>query len=194
MKKITEAQRRVLDSINKFHQKHGYSPTVREIAKDLNLKSTKAVFVHIKNLQKNGQIDKTSGKSRAISILSCFSIVPLLGRISAGVPLNSESIIEDSFIMEGANTEKFFLKINGESMTDAGLQDKQMVLIDRSLKSVSGDIVVALLNGELTIKRLKSEKGRIYLIPENNKYKAIEVKITDEFTIIGKVIGYIKTL
>lgn len=194
MKKITDAQRRVLDSINKFRKNYGYSPTVREIAEDLSLKSTKAVFIHLKNLQKNGQIEKTDRRSRAISAKSGFSIVPLLGRISAGIPLNSESSVEDAFLMEGVNKERFFLKINGDSMIDAGLDDKGMVLIEKSLRCVNGDIVVVLLNGELTIKRLKTENNRISLIPENKKYKPIDIKETDEFLIIGKVVGYVKSI
>lgn len=194
MKEASRAQRRVLESIEKLRKKSGYSPTVREIARDLGLKSTKAVFVHLKNLQSMGLIERGERVSRGISSRQDFSIVPLLGRISAGLPLSSESRIEDAFIMEGANRERFFLKINGESMVDAGLENNGMVLVDRSLRCKSGDIVVALLNGELTIKRYREKEGEVLLVPENKNYSPIKVKKSDEFALMGKVIGYIKSI
>ncbi|MGE3063153.1 MAG: transcriptional repressor LexA [bacterium] len=194
MKEASRAQRRVLESIEKFRNKNGYSPTVREIVSDLGFKSTKAVFVHVKNLQKIGLIDKNDRISRGIISRGEFSIVPLLGRISAGLPLASESNVEDSFIMEGVNKNRFFLKINGESMIDAGLEHNGMVLVDKSLHCIDGDIVVALLNGELTIKRYAERNGEISLLPENEKFSPIMIKKTDDFSIIGKVVGYIKSI
>ncbi|MDD3802967.1 MAG: transcriptional repressor LexA [bacterium] len=194
MKEVSGSRKKVLESIEKLRKRSGYSPTVREVASDLGFKSTKAVFVHMKNLHDMGLIERKSGISRGISSRDDFSIVPLLGRISAGLPLSSESDIEDSFIMEGSHKERFFLRINGESMTGAGLEHNSMVLVDRSLQTKSGDIVVALLNGELTIKRYFEKENEIFLLPENEKYSEIEIKKTDDFSIVGKVIGFIKSV
>lgn len=191
--RMSRAQRRVMDAIRKLFAHNGYAPTIREIAHALGLKSTKAVYVHLQNLEALGYI-KRNGKARVIEMASDYMDIPVMGVISAGKPVNAQEYMEDVFHIpreEGAG--RFFLRINGESMSGAGLMPGDLVLVDKSGDVRNNDIVVAMLNGEATIKRFVKRGLDIVLQPENPDYSAVHVNTSeDDFDIIGKVVGHLK--
>ena len=192
MEELTSAQKRVLGTVKEYHVLKGYPPSIREIAQSLGYKSTKAVHVHLKNLEEKGYIRRSSG-ARSIEINSEFMRIPVLGVISAGRPLLSEEHMENMFIIpEAEGSGRFFLKINGDSMTGAGLENGDMVLVDRNSEAKNGDIVVAIVNGESTVKTLVKQSDRIILRPENPDYQPLIVGSNDDMRIIGIVVGNLK--
>lgn len=192
MENLTAAQKRVLDTVKEYHIMRGYPPSIREIAESLGYASTKAVHVHLKNLEKKGFIKRGSG-ARSIEINSGFMDIPVLGVISAGKPLLSEEHMDSMFIIpEAEGSGRFFLRINGDSMTGAGLENGDMVLVDRNSEAKSGDIVVVVVNGEATVKTMIRKDNSIVLRPENPDYQPIIVRNNDDMRIIGIVVGNLK--
>lgn len=191
--KLSRAQQRVMDAIRKLFALNGYAPTIREIAQALGLKSTKAVYVHLKNLEILGYI-KRNGKARVIEMTSDYVDIPVLGVISAGKPVDAQEYMENVYHIpreEGAG--RFFLRINGNSMQGAGLMPGDLVLVDKTHDVRSNDIVVAMLNGEATVKRFVKRGLDIMLQPENDDYSTVHVNIReDDFELIGKVVGHLK--
>lgn len=180
-----DTRRRIYEFIKGFYEKNRIPPTIREIAKSLGFSSTKAVKVHIDNLVKEGLIKKEKGKARGI--YPVLVGLPVIGRVPAGKPLLSYENIEgyiDISSFEGC----FLLKVTGDSMINAHIQDGDYVIVKPQDKAWHGDIVVARLNDEFTVKRLKLKNGKYVLSPENDKYKDIE----GDFEIIGKVKGVIR--
>lgn len=189
--KLSAAQKRVLDAVKGFYILNGYPPSVREIAEKLGLRSTKAVFVHLRNLEDMGYI-KRSRSARSIELNTEYTDIPVLGIISAGRPLLSDEHLENIYSMpakEGIG--RFFLKIHGDSMTGAGFNDGDMVLVDKNSNVRSGDIIVAIINGESTVKRFIDSNEGIYLKPENPHYEPINVDDSSDFMILGKVVGHL---
>ncbi len=192
MMEVGGTKKRVLDIIRHYQALNGYPPTIREIAEKLELKSTKAVFVHLKNLEQDGYI-KRSKKARAIEILPQYVNIPIMGVISAGKPLLTQEYMEQIYhIPHEEGIGRFFLKIHGDSMVDAGLNSGDMVLVDKNQSAKSGDIVVAIINGEATVKRF-IKKGITFLLkPENKYYDPITINPQeDEFEIVGTVVGHL---
>ncbi len=192
MNNITKTDLKILSAIKEFYNTHNFPPTIREIAKILHYKSTKAVFVHLKKLEQAGYIKRNS-KARNI-IINRFKSIPILGNVSAGKPLLSEEFIEDSYNIPIDIKGDFFLKIKGESMINAGLENGDLVLVRITDDLKNGQIGVFMLNGETTIKRFIFKRNSIILKAENPKYKNIEITKEDDFRIIGKIIGHMKLL
>ncbi|GFN36483.1 transcriptional repressor LexA [Tepidimicrobium xylanilyticum] len=196
---LNQVQFEILHFIKSQIQKNGYPPSVREICKGVNLKSTSTVHRHLEKLETKGYIRKDPTKPRAIEVLdkeedSLFTSkktvdVPILGKVTAGQPILAVEHIEDTFPVPIEIAERgplFMLKIQGDSMVDAGILDGDYVLVKQQNDAINGDIVVALLGDEATVKRFYKEKDYIRLQPENEAMSPILAK---EVTILGKVIG-----
>lgn len=172
--------------IQDFVEDHGYPPSIREIAKKVRLKSTKGIKVHLDNLAKQGLIDKVSGQARSIRIKP--RSLPIVGRVAAGLPELAFEDIEGYF-SPSQWRDCFLLKVNGDSMIDAHIYEGDLVVIKPSKEALNNDIIVANLDGETTVKRLKKIGSSFVLKPENKSYPIIKGK----FEIIGKVICVIRS-
>nr|WP_317284006.1 transcriptional repressor LexA [uncultured Sellimonas sp.] len=197
---ITKKQSEILEYIKAQILERGFPPAVREICEAVNLKSTSSVHSHLETLEKNGYIRRDPTKPRAIEILDDnFNLtrremanVPIIGRVAAGEPLLAEQNIEDYFpipVEKLPNNQTFLLKVQGESMINAGIYNKDYLLVEQKNTAENGEIVVALVEDGATVKRFYKEDGHYRLQPENDTMDPI---IVDEVTIIGKVIGLMR--
>ena len=200
MEKLTERQKDVLNYIKSYIVSHGYPPTVREIGKALDISSPATIHVHLKNLEKKGIIRKEGAKNRAIELLieNEFATkddgvrkVPLLGKITAGSPIEAIEMPNEFFSLPAyllpKKKEVFVLKVSGISMINAGILDGDMVIVERTNTARNGEIVVAMNDeNEVTLKTYYKEKGHIRLQPENDNLEPIILK---NVTILGKAIG-----
>ena len=181
-----ETKDKIIEFLKEFTAKKGFAPSVREISSHLGFKSTKAVKVHLDELAKKGIIEKKKGIARGISLRNRG--MPILGRIAAGKPtLEFEGI--DGFFSLDKWRYNFLLRVKGESMIGAGIHEGDLVVIDRKREPVKGNIVVALVEDETTVKKLEKENGNWILKPENPDYPIIE----KNFEVIGVVIGVIRS-
>lgn len=195
-KRKPEKQLEVYEFIKKHILEKGYPPSVREICKGVGLSSTSTVHGHLSKLEKNGLIRRDSTKPRTIEILKDSPIkkemidVPILGKVTAGNPILAVENIEDTFPIAlsfmPSNKDLFMLNVSGESMIEAGILDGDLVIVEKTSSAQNGDIVVALIENEATVKRFYREKRYIRLQPEN---KLMEPIIVNDCAIIGKVIG-----
>lgn len=201
---LTERQRQVLQFIKEEIRAKGYPPSVREIGEAIGLSSSSTVHGHMARLEEKGFIRRDPTKPRAIEVLDeTFALprkrtvnVPVVGRVTAGQPIFADQNIEDHFplpadFVRGDETDLFFLTVQGESMIDAGILDGDYVLVRRQQSAVNGDIVVALIEDEATVKRFFKEQGHIRLQPENRFMDPI---IVPNAQILGKVVGLIRHL
>ncbi len=175
----------------------GYPPSVREICDAVGLKSTSTVHGHLSRLEKKGLIRRDPTKPRAIEILDTFYEgqqqeivhVPIIGNIAAGTPILAEENIEDTFpipIEYIHNDTVFMLRVKGKSMIEAGIYDRDLILVRQQNDAINGDIVVALIEDYATVKTFYRERDFIRLQPENSAMSPIIVK---DVLILGKVIG-----
>ncbi len=199
-KKLTPRQEEILTYIKKYTAMHGYPPAIREICAGVGLNSPATVFVHIKNLEKNGYIKSTNNKFRTIELLVDNEYleknedvvkVPLLGKITAGSPITAIEQPDEFFDLPASlvpkNGEVFTLHVSGESMINKGIYDNDYVIVKRQNDAKNGDIVVAMTNeNEVTLKTFYKEKDHIRLQPEND---TMEPLIFPNITILGKAIG-----
>lgn len=208
MKKLADPQQVILDYMIAFTEEHAYPPSVREICAAVGLKSTATVHTHLKNLEKRGLITRDPSKQRAVFINTDQLpeeekkqyAVPLVGRVAAGLPILAAENIEDAFplpdvLMHGKEPEEvYMLRVNGESMRDAGIRDGDILVVNHNCNCTNGDIVVARVQGEsATVKRFFREKDRVRLQPENDLFDPIYVAF-DEVEISGKVIGLLRSI
>lgn len=203
--KITQRQKEILDFIQDYVDFNGYPPTYREIGKRFNISSTFGVKRHIDSLIKKGLLSSESRSSRTLSLVVNNSPIkekniieiPIVGRVAAGSPILAEENIEGNLSIDknliGGRTECFGLKVRGDSMINAGILEGDLVIIQPQKEAQNGDIIVALLRDEATMKRLVIENGKIYLVPENENYEPIVVENPEEFSIIGKVVGVFRS-
>ena len=194
---LNNKQKQILDFINLSIKNEGYSPSVREICLAVNLKSTSTVQYHLNKLIDLGYINKANNKSRSIRSKDTKKkeTIPILGEISAGQPLLAEEnfIGEVTYIKENKNNSLFALKVNGDSMVDAGLFDNDLVIIDKDTQPQNGDIGAFLINDiEATVKYLDTVANVKYLIPANKNYS--NIKVDENITSIGKVISLIRDM
>ncbi len=169
------------------------SPTVREICKDLNIKSTSTVHRYINELCENGLIVKASNHNRSIQLAhASVTRVPILGPVAAGAPITAIEDIEGYVPFDGSmfgSDDLFALRIEGQSMIEIGIFDGDLVIVEKTSTASNGEIVVALVEDEATVKRFFKEDGHYRLQPENEAYEPI---IVDEVNILGKVIAAIR--
>ena len=194
--KITAKQQEILEYIKEEILKRGYPPAVREICEAVNLKSTSSVHSHLETLEKNGYIRRDPTKPRAIEICDdSFQMVrtemvslPVVGQVAAGTPILAEQNIEQYFPvpaeMVPTGEPSFVLKVKGDSMINAGIFSGDQIFVQSCNTARNGDIVVAVLDDTVTLKRYFKESCRIRLQPENPDYKPI---FTQNVKILGKL-------
>lgn len=201
-KVISRRQEQILDYIKAETETQGYPPSVREIGRAVGLKSTSTVHGHLAQLERKGYIRRDSSKPRAIEMLPAAGIlprsasvtVPLVGRVTAGLPVLAVENIEDYFPLPkdfGEQGTLFMLRVTGDSMIEAGILDGDYVIVRQQENAENGEIVVALLEDEATVKRFFKEKGKLRLQPENRFMDPI---IVEDASILGKVIGVVRRI
>jgi len=193
----TVSQQRVLDAYQDYLSRKGKAPTYRELAESLDL-PVSAVYKAISRLERNGYLVRTAGKRRSIEVVksasdleSSLADVPLVGQVAAGQPVLAPENIQGHVQVDRAIVKSgthFALKVKGTSMTDAGIKSGDVVIVRQQVLADHRDIVVVLLNNESTLKRLYSRDGAVKLLPENQRLRPIEVKVEDDFRIVGKVV------
>ena len=192
MKPLNEKQQKVL-SFRQERAQDGLPPTVREICAAAGIKSTSTVHAYLKTLEENGYISRQSGLNRAIRLPGeSVARVPLLGKVTAGQPILAVEEVEDYVPYSGGGYqpgELFALRVSGTSMINAGIFDKDVVIVHKTPTAVNGDIVVALVGDEATVKRFYKENGHFRLQPENDAFEPI---IVDEVSILGKVVSLVR--
>lgn len=193
MKPLNEKQQRVLVFV-KERLGDGIPPTVREICDACGIKSTSTVHAYLKRLEEEGYIDRMDGLNRAIRLPGeSVTRVPLLGKVTAGLPILAVEEVEDYVPFSGGSQygagELFALRVTGTSMINAGILDRDVVIVRRTNTAQNGDVVVALIGDEATVKRIYVESDHIRLQPENPEYEPIIVK---EAIVLGKVISLVR--
>ncbi|MEE8377986.1 MAG: transcriptional repressor LexA [Candidatus Aminicenantaceae bacterium] len=195
---LTEKQKKVLEVIENFFLAYGYSPTIRQLGKLLDMTNPSAVFKHIVSLEKKGYLKRDRGGVSLTSVSASVEAqvtVPLVGLVPAGQPretfeISGEGIDVPAWMVGRKRGNIFCIQVEGKSMVDAYIDDGDRVLLERTSTTNSGDMVVALLNdGSVTLKRLRLEKGKAFLVPENPEFEEIEV---EELKVLGRVIGVLR--
>ncbi len=200
--KISAKQREILEYIKQEILNRGYPPAVREICEAVHLKSTSSVHSHLETLEKNGYIRRDPTKPRAIEIIDDnFNLtrrevvnVPMLGKVAAGQPLLAVENITGYFPIPAEfmpNADTFMLKVQGESMINAGIFDGDQILVEKQETARNGEMVVALVDDSATVKTFYKEDGHFRLQPENDTMDPI---IVSDCSILGKVIGVFRLL
>ena len=178
MPKKTQMTDRIYEYLQTVIPQQGYAPSVREICEAVGLKSPSTVHFHLKRLQERGLIEKGSFKGRAIVLTGQRekNRIPILGDVAAGTPILAQECIDDylTFDCGGTEEEFFALRVRGESMLNAGILPDDLVVVRRQPSAINGEIVVALLGDEATVKRLSKKNGEIWLLPENDDYQPID--------------------
>lgn len=186
-----EGQEKILTFIRDEIQRKGYPPSVREICKAVGFKSTSSVHSHLRELEKQGILRRDATKPRAIEVCDTpkSAVVPLVGKVTAGIPILAQQNIEDELVVPESltgNGEMFALRVEGESMIEAGILSGDIVMVEAKNDAVNGEIVVAMIDDEATVKRIFYEDDRIRLQPENHTMEPI---YADDVTVLGKVVS-----
>jgi repressor LexA len=193
---LTKRQQEIFDFIKRYAGEHGYPPTVRDIGKAIGLTSSSTVHAHLANLEKVGLLRRDPSKPRAIEVLvdKAKEVVtpnglPLVGSVAAGQPVLAEENIEEYVPVPqiaGGEKGEFVLRVRGDSMKDAGILAGDHVVVRRQATADNGDIVVALVGEEATVKRFFEEPDHVRLQPENDSMEPIR---TRDAQVLGKVVG-----
>ncbi len=207
---LTERQQEILNFIHEFRDENGYPPTLREIGRRFSISSTFGVKRHLDALVKKGFLNIESNASRGISIIKeeqsgfeevrndIYRKIPIIGRVAAGSPILAVENIEGSVVIDSAFMKKsqdcFALKVKGDSMVNAGIFENDLVIVTPRNDAANGDIVVAMLEDEVTVKTFEKKNGQVRLLPQNDNYQPIEVDKSKEFKIVGKVTGVVRWL
>lgn len=191
-----DKQSEIYEFLKNYTENKGYPPSVREICEAVSLKSTSTVHGHLKRLEKKGLIRRDPSKPRALEIAELSTpkkemiSIPIVGKITAGLPILATENVEDTFSLPldfiKHDKELFMLRVSGQSMIKAGINDKDLAIIERCNDAVNGEIVVALIDDSATIKRFFKEENHIRLKPENDTMDPI---IVDDCSILGKLVG-----
>ena len=181
MAKLTKMQQKIYDYIAETTRQQGYPPSVREIGEAVGLRSPSTVHFHLKHMEELGVLTKGAGKGRALT----------LAPLAAGSPILAQECIEDylTFDTNGREGEYFALRVRGESMLNAGILPGDLVVVHQQPVAHNGEIVVALLGDEATVKRLSRRNGEVWLLPENEAYSPIDGR---EASILGKVTAVVR--
>lgn len=189
---LTEKQAKVLEIIEKEILRHGTAPTFRSLAKLLGVKAVGTVQDYVKKLIELGFLEKEEGQYRGfrLPIQTKITWVPILGVVPAGKPIEAIQDYQGSLSLSGNwKGELFALEVRGESMTDKGILEGDFVIVRKGAEVQDGDIVVAMINGEATVKTFERKKGRVRLLPAHPHYQPIELHEEQENQVVGKVIG-----
>lgn len=190
MARTTDKQEKILEFLNQYIEEKGYPPSVREICTAVGLKSTATVSYHLNELKRQGRIQGDSTKRRAISLpeLQRVGHIPLIGVVTAGLPILAVENQEGTIPWEGDQT-CFALRVRGDSMIGAGILDGDKVVVRPQPEANNGEIVVALLGDEATVKRFHRDADGVWLLPENPSYTPIDGR---DAQILGKVKAVIR--
>ncbi len=211
MAKLTKMQQKIYDYIAETTRQQGYPPSVREIGEAVGLRSPSTVHFHLKHMEELGVLTKGAGKGRALTLAPLDGAsstapaapapapapevpagrVPIVGMVAAGSPILAQECIEDylTFDTNGREGEYFALRVRGESMLNAGILPGDLVVVHQQPVAHNGEIVVALLGDEATVKRLSRRNGEVWLLPENEAYSPIDGR---EASILGKVTAVVR--
>lgn len=193
MPKRTTMTDQIYDYLCSVIPQQGYAPSVREICDAVGLKSPSTVHFHLKRLQERGLIEKGDCKGRAIVLTGREerNRIPILGDVAAGSPILAQECIDDylTFDCNGRENEYFALRVRGESMLNAGILPGDLVVVRRQQTAQNGEIIVALLGEEATVKRLSRKNGEIWLLPENDAYQPID---GTNAAVLGKVTAVVR--
>ena len=202
-KDLTKRQREIVDFIKKYTAKHGYPPTVRDIGKAVGLASSSTVHAHLANLERIGLLRRDPTKPRAIELLDRAAAgvrgfvhpgLPLVGQVAAGQPVFAEENIEEYIQtppFAGGEDGEYLLRVRGESMQDVGILEDDLVVVRPQETAQDGDIVVALVGEEATVKRFFQEKDHVRLQPENTSMEPIRSR---DVRILGRVVGLMRNI
>ncbi len=195
MSKIEQKLKVLYDYIQEYIQNNGYSPTIRDICKDMQIKSTATAHYYLNKLSEQGLLNKADDKKRAISInkktMPTIS-VPLIGTVTAGTPILAVENLEGFYPLPydyKTDNELFMLKVRGESMINAGILNGDKIIVKKQETAENGDIVVALFEDEATVKRFYKRDGKLIFHPENDTMSDI---IVDNANILGVVVGLMR--
>jgi repressor LexA len=193
---LTKRQQEIFDYVKKHVGEHGYPPTVRDIGKAIGLASSSTVHAHLANLERLGLLRRDPTKPRAIEVLKgkarevvAPNGLPVVGQVAAGQPILADENIEEYVPVPGiagGDDGEFVLRVKGDSMKDAGILEGDFVIVRRQETATDGDIVVALVGDEATVKRFFRENDHVRLQPEN---EALEPIRTREAQVLGRVVG-----
>jgi repressor LexA len=202
----TERQARILEVIRDFTEERGYPPSVREIGERVGLSSSSTVQSHLKSLEKRGLIHRDPTKPRALITKGAatpaaiaeaareYGVLPIVGKVAAGAPITAAENLEGEFILPAEFARRhgtFILRVQGDSMVDAAILDGDLIVVSPQPDAANGEIVVAMVDGEATVKRFFRESGRIRLQPENATMEPIYAK---DVTVVGRVGAVIRKL
>ena len=204
---LTKRQQEIFDFIKQYSNKHGYPPTVRDIGKAVGLASSSTVHAHLANLEKVGLLRRDPSKPRALELLdraveqavdTVKSVVrpgvPLIGSVAAGQPVLAEENIEDYIqtpSYAGGEDGEYLLRVRGESMKNVGILEGDLVVVRPQETAQDGEIVVALVGEEATVKRFFQESDHVRLQPEN---EAMEPILSRDVRVLGKVVGLMRSM
>jgi len=200
MEELTPRQRQVLDFVTACLERRGYPPTLREIAAHLGIRGTLGAAKHLEALERKGLLRKSPGSSRGLSLTgrgAPAASLPIVGTVRAGALQPAVEEIEGYFAVDQEHLKggAFFLRVKGDSMIGAGILEGDLALVRPQSTAANGDIVVALIDGEATLKRFFREPGRIRLQPENPALEPIVVGPGDgEVSLVGKVVGLFRVM
>ena len=195
---LTKRQQEILEYIKRYSARHGYPPSVRDIGKAIGLTSSSTVHAHLANLEKLGLLRRDPSKPRAIELLvdrarraarPALGQLPVVGQVAAGQPVLAEENIEDYVSIPeiaGGEEGEYVLRVSGDSMKDAGIFEGDYVVVRPQQTAQDGEIVVALVGEEATVKRLYREADHVRLQPENEAMEPIRIR---EVTVLGRVVG-----
>ena len=209
MQELSKMQRKIYDYLVSCIREQGYPPSVREIGEAVGLRSPSTVHLHLKHMEAMGVINKSGRKGRAITLAQPAENlpaapevpqeveppagrVPIVGTVAAGTPILAQECIEDylTFDTGGRDGEYFALRVRGESMLNAGILPGDLVVVHQQQEAHNGEIIVALIEDEATVKRLRRKDGQVWLMPENDAYSPIDGR---NASILGKVSAVIRT-
>ncbi len=197
MKPLTDTEKKMLEFITDRIRNDGYSPTVRDIKTALGIKSTATVHSYLGKLEDKGYIQKENGKSRTLRLDAetsrpATAQIPIVGRVTAGMPILAVENFDGYVDFTESNYKKeelFALRVTGTSMVEAGILDGDIVIVRHQSVAENGDIIVALIDDEATVKTFYKENGHFRLQPENSTMKPI---IVDSLSVLGKVVASIR--
>ena len=204
---LTKRQQEIFDFIKRYSAKYGYPPTVRDIGKAVGLASSSTVHAHLANLEKIGLLRRDPTKPRALELLDRAAAgvqagvqtflqpgLPLVGQVAAGQPIVAEENIEEYIqtpSFAGGEDGEFLLRVRGDSMQDAGIIEGDLVVVHSQDHAQDGDIVVALVGEEATVKRFFQEADHVRLQPENSSMEPIRSR---DVRVLGKVVGLMRNI
>lgn len=208
IKPLSDTQQRILSFIANFQAQNGFAPSIREIGDTVGLISSSSVAYQLNQLEKRGYIRRNANQARTIELLVDVAIdeadpgitpgptamVPLVGRIAAGVPITAEQQVEEIFPLPRqvvGDGELFLLLVSGDSMIDAAICDGDWVVIRQQPTAANGEIVAAMLDGEATVKVFRQRDGHTWLLPRNSNYEPI---LGDEAQVLGKVVAVLRSV